>query len=181
MTFHSRVQPTGLVRCDGHLPENEQVPVPAYGTEYASCFDLSASVKGRDLASFIGNRYQVELNEDKEVVALTIFEGGHVLIPTGFIFDMPEGFGIDVLPRSGLALKHGLVLRNCTGVIDNDFPKETLVMLENRGNNGAHTIKHGERVAQARLVPVYVAEFKLQDEWTPRASKRTDGFGHTGV
>lgn len=182
MTFPSNnVYPTGLVRCDGHLPENEQVPVPAYGTELASCFDLSASIKGRDAGSFIGSRYQVETNDEGEVVALTIFEGGVVLIPTGFIFDMPENFGIDVLPRSGLSLNKGLVLRNCTGVIDNDFPKETLVMLENRGNNGAHTIKHGERIAQARLAPVYKAAFVLQEAWTPRESKRTDGFGHTGV
>ncbi|WP_161985811.1 dUTP diphosphatase [Ewingella americana] len=180
MMSPSKTYKTGLVRCDGHLPENEQVPIPAYGTAYSSCFDLSASIKGRDLKSFIGNRYQVETDEQGRAVALTIFEGGLVLIPTGFIFDMPKDFGIDVLPRSGLALKHGLVLRNCTGVIDNDFPKETLIMLENRGNTGAHTINHGDRIAQARLVPVYVAEFSLQEEWTPRDSSRSDGFGHTG-
>lgn len=181
MTSLSNIHPTGLVRCDGHLPENEQVPVPSYGTKFSSCFDLSASIKGRSPDSFTGNRYQVETDSEGNVVALTIFENGLVLIPTGFIFDIPENFGIDVLPRSGLSLKQGLVLRNCTGVIDNDFPRETLVMLENRGNNGAHTIQHGDRIAQARLVPVHVAEFKLQDSWTPRDSSRTDGFGHTGV
>ena len=101
------------------------------------------------------------------------------LISTGFAVAIPDGYEIQVRPRSGLAIKHGITLINSPGTIDSDYRGEVKVGLINHGNQ-LFTIKRGDRIAQMIVAPVIRGDFKVVatlDE-TERGS---GGFGHTGV
>jgi dUTP pyrophosphatase len=101
------------------------------------------------------------------------------LIPTGFCFDIPDGYEIQVRPRSGLALKHGVTLLNTPGTIDADYRGEVKIILINHGSD-PFTIKRGDRIAQ--LVPARVAKDVLftEDNTISETSRGSGGFGHTG-
>lgn len=113
------------------------------------------------------------------VDSLTIHPGDRALIPTGFSIALPEGFEMQVRPRSGLAVKHGVTILNSPGTIDADYRGEVKIALINLGQD-AYTIKRGDRIAQLVLAPVVRAIIKEVDalDTTERAS---GGFGHTGV
>ncbi|MGI9390637.1 MAG: dUTP diphosphatase [Boseongicola sp.] len=100
------------------------------------------------------------------------------LIPTGLAVEIPEGFEIQVRPRSGLALKHGIALVNAPGTIDSDYRGPVGVILVNLGAESVH-IAHGDRIAQLVVSPVVRAELVAADSLsqTPRGS---GGFGSTG-
>jgi dUTP pyrophosphatase len=109
----------------------------------------------------------------------TIPPGKRALIPTGFCFDIPEGFEIQVRPRSGLALKHGVTILNTPGTIDADYRGEVKIILINLGDE-PFVIKRGDRIAQ--LVPARVAmdvSF-IEDDTISETSRGAGGFGHTG-
>ncbi len=105
--------------------------------------------------------------------------GERVLVPTGFAIAVPEGYEAQVRPRSGLALRHGIVLPNAPGTIDSDYRGELKVILLNAGD-ASFVVKRGDRIAQLVLAPVTVPEWvecdRLDD--TVRAD---GGFGHTGM
>lgn len=92
---------------------------------------------------------------------------------------MPEGYEAQVRPRSGLALRHGIVLPNAPGTIDSDYRGELKVILHNAGD-APFVVRRGDRVAQLVLAPVVVPEWdeRSQLDDTERAD---GGFGHTGV
>ncbi len=110
---------------------------------------------------------------------LTLMPGQTALISTGFAIhiDDPKIAGI-IVPRSGLAHKHGIVLGNLIGLIDSDYQGDLRISCWNRGTE-AFTIHHGDRIAQLVLVPVLQAHFEIVEgfEATVRAE---GGFGHTG-
>ncbi len=101
------------------------------------------------------------------------------LIPTGLRISVPEGFEIQVRPRSGLALRHGLSMVNTPGTIDSDYRGEVGVILINLGQEPI-AIQAGERIAQWVLCPVYQAEFTPVDELPP-TGRGEGGFGSTGT
>lgn len=106
--------------------------------------------------------------------------GDRVLVPTGFCFEIPEGFEIQVRPRSGLAFKHGITVLNSPGTIDADYRGEVKIILANFGDQ-PFVIKRGDRIAQ--LVPMRVPstiDFTEQDSITG-SSRGAGGFGHTGL
>lgn len=114
---------------------------------------------------------------DQEVV---IEVGGRALIPTGFCFEIPQGYEIQVRPRSGLAFKSGVTVLNTPGTIDADYRGEIKIILANFGDQN-FTIKRGDRIAQ--LVPMKIPEtvdFAEMDSIT-ETSRGAGGFGHTGV
>ena len=95
---------------------------------------------------------------------------------------IPQGFEVQIRPRSGLAFKHGISLTNTPGTIDSDYRGELQILIINHGDED-FVIKHGERVAQAVIAPVWQAEF-IEISELPEESDNTrgvGGFGSTGV
>ncbi len=113
---------------------------------------------------------------DGEVV---INPGCRVLIPTGLKFCIPEGFEVQVRPRSGLAWKNGVTVLNAPGTIDADYRGEVQIILINHGDQ-PFTIKRGDRIAQ--LVPAAVAidTVFIEDDVQDDTTRGAGGFGHTG-
>ena len=134
---------------------NENAIIPAYQSDGASGFDLHAS-------------------ESTEIKA-----GGVCAVKTGLAFEIPRGFEIQVRPRSGLAFKNGIGVLNAPGTIDSDYRGEVMVILFNFGKE-IFKIKKGDRIAQAVLSQIFVANLIVSDELdlTKRGER---GFGSTGV
>ena len=134
---------------------NENATIPAYQSDGASGFDLHAS-------------------QSAEIKA-----GGVCVVKTGLAFEIPRGFEIQVRPRSGLAFKNGISVLNTPGTIDSDYRGEVMVILFNFGKED-FKINKGDRIAQAVLSQIFVADFSVSDELggTERGEK---GFGSTGV
>ncbi len=131
--------------------------VPSYQTELASGMDVQASV----LSSVI------------------IAPGEIILVPTGFAVAIPPGYELQVRPRSGLAIKHGVTVVNAPGTIDADYRGEVKVGLVNLGKK-AFTVNRGDRIAQLVLAPVTQAHLQVVAK-LPETSRQAGGFGHTGV
>lgn len=130
---------------------------PEFQTQGSACFDLHAqSNKG-----------------------YTLYPGDHIHIPTGLHLDIPKGYVVEVFIRSSLAYKHGLMLTNGVGVIDSDYTGEIIVMLSNMGNRQV-SINPGDRVAQARMVPVTPTVLVDSKEPPKLKGDRKGGFGSTG-
>lgn len=99
-------------------------------------------------------------------------------VPCGFCMALPPGFEAQVRPRSGLALKHGLMLPNSPGTIDADYRGEVCVILANLGKE-SFTVRRGMRVAQMVVAPVTLARLEVADSLDDTA-RGGGGFGHTG-
>jgi dUTP pyrophosphatase len=101
------------------------------------------------------------------------------LIPTGIFMEIPENFEMQVRPRSGLAIEHGITLPNSPGTIDSDYRGELKIILINHGNKN-FTVTNGMRIAQIILTPVVHAQFMLSNKLNP-TERSEGGFGHTGL
>ena len=110
---------------------------------------------------------------------LIIEPGARTLVPTGFAVAIPVGYEIQVRPRSGLAVKHGLSLPNTPGTIDADYRGEVKIAMINLGAEPV-IIKRGERIAQMVVAPVVRAAIEVVSELDDTA-RGSGGFGHTGV
>ena len=109
---------------------------------------------------------------------MTIAPGARHAVATGLSLAIPQGYEIQVRPRSGLALKHGITVPNTPGTIDSDYRGELKVILINHSRE-SFSIARGDRVAQLVLAPVVQAAWKEVDEL--EATKRGEGgFGSTG-
>ena len=100
------------------------------------------------------------------------------IVPTGLHVAVPEGYELQIRPRSGLALRHGLALVNAPGTVDADYRGEIGVLMVNLGDAPV-TVTHGMRVAQLVVAPVMRAEFALSD--LDETARGDGGFGSTGV
>ena len=134
------------------------VPLPSYETGGAA---------GADLRANLPDRSTVELAP-----------GARGLIPTGLRVEIPEGYEIQIRPRSGLALKHGITLPNSPGTIDSDYRGPLGVIVLNAGQE-SFSIAHGDRIAQMIVAPVLQAKFELAEGLTD-TSRGAGGFGSTG-
>lgn len=132
--------------------------LPVYATDGAA---------GADLRANFPDRGQV-----------TLQPGGRVLIPTGLRLAIPAGYEVQIRPRSGLALKHGITLPNAPGTIDSDYRGPLGVIVLNAGD-APFTIAHGERIAQAVVAPVLRATFQAVEDLPP-SDRGAGGFGSTG-
>lgn len=140
------------------LPIDKQnLPLPGYETSGSAGMDVCAAI-------------------DNQVV---IAPGEIVLIPTGLAMAIPQGFEIQVRPRSGLAIKHGVTIVNSPGTIDSDYRGEVKIGLINLGRD-SFTIQRGDRIAQLVLAPVARACWQLTDQLDD-TGRGAGGFGHTGV
>jgi dUTP pyrophosphatase len=105
--------------------------------------------------------------------------GGRAMVSTGFSVAIPEGFGGFVLPRSGLAAKHGVTCVNSPGLIDAGYRGEIRVALVNLDPSEDYEVKRGDRVAQLVIMPVASVKFNVADE-LPSATRGHGGFGSSG-
>ena len=105
--------------------------------------------------------------------------GGRGFVPTGFAIAIPEGFGGFVLPRSGLASRHGVTCVNAPGLIDAGYRGEVKVALVNHDPEHEYIVKPGDRVAQLVILPVPAISFISVDE-LPSSQRDSGGFGSSG-
>lgn len=154
------------------------IQIPKHQTAQSACFDLAFQGAGK--REYKGYSHMNKPFSRLLSGSITIAPGDRVLIPTGCIMDIPEGYSVRLHARSGTSLKQGLVLANAEGVIDSDYVEEVFIMLWNISGN-AVTINNGDRVAQAELVKN--EEYTI--EQTPARplprTNRTGGFGSTGI
>ncbi|MFB0507284.1 MAG: dUTP diphosphatase [Thermodesulfobacteriota bacterium] len=139
------------------LRGNENGPLPTFMTEHAAGLDIHAF-----------------LDED-----VLISPGQRRLIPTGLAVAIPDGFEMQVRPRSGLAMRDGVTLVNTPGTIDADYRGEIGILMINHGNKPV-SIRNGQRIAQLVVSRVYRAALEEVDELPP-SSRQEGGFGHTGL
>ena len=104
--------------------------------------------------------------------------GGRALVPTGIAIALPAGHGGFLLPRSGLALKHGITLLNSPGLIDAGYRDEIKVLLVNTDPTIGYTVHRGDRIAQLVVLPVEAITWMAVDRL--EGENRGGGFGHTG-
>lgn len=109
----------------------------------------------------------------------TLLPGQTKTIPTGLHLELPENTALLVLPRSGLAAKHGITVANAPGLIDPDYRGEIKVILINHGDT-KYTIKKGDRIAQALFTPFVAPKFSKTQTLTPTL-RGAGGLGSTGV
>jgi len=107
--------------------------------------------------------------------------GGRALVPTGVAVALPPGYAGFVLPRSGLALRHGVTCLNTPGLIDAGYRDELRVLLVNTDPSVAYEVKRGDRIAQLVIMAVEEAKFAETDQGQlPDSTRGLGGFGHTG-
>ncbi len=128
-------------------------------------------------------QYMTELAAGMDICALpekslTLAPGQRCLVPTGLAFSIPAGYEIQVRPRSGLAIKHGISLVNSPGTIDADYRGEVSIIMINHGED-VLLINPGDRIAQLIVAPVCQATLLEVSELSETA-RGTGGFGHTG-
>jgi dUTP pyrophosphatase len=108
--------------------------------------------------------------------------GGRILVPTGVAVAIPPGYAGFVLPRSGLALRHGITCLNTPGLIDAGYRGELQVILVNHDPADDYAVTRGDRIAQLVIMGVEEASFALVDQdRLGQASRGAGGFGHTGT
>ncbi|MBO9478304.1 dUTP diphosphatase [Shimia sp. R11_0] len=105
--------------------------------------------------------------------------GARALVPTGLSLEIPQGYEVQMRPRSGLALKQGLTLANSPGTIDSDYRGPLGVIVLNAGQEEI-VISHGMRIAQMVVAPVVLAAFDVQEDLSA-TERGTGGFGSTGT
>lgn len=158
---------------------NPEVQLPTFGTKQAACFDIAFQAYGKyEYAGFsaFNSPFTRTLKDGK----IILMPGDRVMVPTGLIFDIPEGFSVRLHPRSGLSYKQGLVLANLEAVIDSDYVHETFVLLTNTTQNH-QTINNGDRIAQAELVQQLKYDIVETDEQPSQKTDRIGGLGSTGI
>lgn len=128
----------------------------------------SAGAAGADLRANFPDRGGIELAP-----------GERVLVPTGLRLAIPEGYEVQLRPRSGLALRHGITLPNSPGTIDSDYRGPLGVIVLNAGHEG-FAVEHGMRIAQMVVAPVVRAAFVLAEALDDTA-RGGGGFGSTGA
>lgn len=136
--------------------ENDKIELPKYETSGAAGMDVRANIT--------------------EPIVLGSLE--RTLVPTGLKIAIPEGYEVQVRPRSGLALKHGITLLNTPGTIDSDYRGELKMIIANISKD-AYTINPGERIGQLVLNKVEQIEWEVV-ETLDETERGAGGFGHTG-
>lgn len=149
MKSHEPV-PVPVKRLDG----NDDLPLPAYATDGAAGMDVVSA-------------------EER-----VLYPGERAAVSTGIAMAVPEGYELQIRPRSGLALKHGIAVPNTPGTIDSDYRGELKVILINHGNE-PYEVRRGDRIAQAVLSPVVRASW-LEVHELDATQRGEGGFGSTG-
>lgn len=141
------------------LDHGQDLALPSYETKGSAGMDLRAAVP------------------EGETIRLAI--GARMLVPTGLSFEIPQGFEVQIRPRSGLAFKNGITCLNTPGTIDSDYRGEIKILLINLGSE-AFEITRGLRVAQMVVAPVVQAQMAEANDLS-ETERGAGGFGSTGT
>ena len=134
------------------------IPLPAYATGGSAAMDLRACIE----------------------LPLLLEPGESALVPSGIAISIHDsGMVALIVPRSGLGIKHGIVLSNTIGVIDSDYQGEIGIGLRNQGT-APYTVEPGERICQMMFIPVEQVELLPVEEFTTSTMRGARGFGHSG-
>jgi dUTP pyrophosphatase len=140
--------------------------------------DRSLPLPGYETAGAAGADLRANLPEAERKGGVTLAPGERTLVPTGFRIAIPEGYEVQIRPRSGLALKHGITLPNTPGTVDSDYRGPLGVIVLNAGQ-APFTICHGDRIAQMVVAPVVQSAFLLAES-LDETERGHGGFGSTG-
>ena len=153
---------------------------PYFATKGSACFDIHACI-------LAGTKYKVNQDTLNRTIekpvkgnSIEIYCMERVMIPTGLIFDIPEGYSVRLHSRSGLAWKDGIYLTNCEGIIDYDYVEPCFVMLTNISQS-PKSINNGDRICQAELVEKVYHSLTEIKEPPVQKTERDGGFGSTGT
>ncbi|PKK91821.1 MAG: dUTP diphosphatase [Candidatus Wallbacteria bacterium HGW-Wallbacteria-1] len=140
------------------LEHGNGLPLPAHATDGAAGADIVAALK-------VGEN-------------LVLKPGQRTLVPTGLVMEIPQGWEVQVRPRSGLAARHGITCLNTPGTIDSDYRGEVKVILANLGSED-FVIERGMRIAQLVLAPHWIGDYQAVDQ-AGLTERGSGGFGSTG-
>lgn len=160
----------------------DDIELPKYQTEQSACFDLSSYIiEGKSIKCI--NQGNEKIEREVQLVdgvpSVPLHPRERMLVPTGLVLDIPDGYCIEVYPRSGTSFKNGLGLSNSVGMIDSDYTEELFISIINNSNI-SHFIKSGERIAQAKLVELVPTTIKDIKGKPSNKTSRKGGFGSTG-
>ncbi len=141
------------------LPHGEGLELPSYETAGAAGMDLRAAVE--------------------EGAPLVLKPGARALVPTGLVFEVPQGYEAQIRPRSGLAIKNGITCLNTPGTVDSDYRGEVKVILANLGQED-FVVERAMRIAQVVIAPVTQVTL-VEVTQTSQTLRGAGGFGSTGV
>jgi dUTP pyrophosphatase len=159
----------------------EGVPPLEYATAGSACFDLRCHLHPDAAVKFYeGDNSSYASHTGPSHAGFVIEPGKRALVPTGVAFDIPEGYAVLLYNRSSTGLKRGLSLANGVGVIDSDYTDQVYIPLVNLSGKTVY-VKHGERLAQAMLVPVQAASLARMSGPVAKKASRDGGFGSTGT
>ena len=148
------------------------------GFQWLEGADPSLGLPQYDTAGAAGADLRANFQAETRHSGLILEAGARILAPTGLRFEIPSGFEVQIRPRSGLALKHGITVPNAPGTIDSDYRGPLGVILLNSSEQAFH-IQHGDRIAQMVVAPVVQARFAVK-ETLSETKRGVGGFGSTG-
>jgi len=165
---------------------NEQAQLPVFATKQSACFDMFANLILDETVMYYNSlttkelprRVSFDINSNRQFLQLNNME--RMLIPTGLIANIPEGFSVRLHSRSGLAFKQGVYLANCEGIIDSDYVDPIYAMVTSISNVPVR-IYDGDRICQGELVRCEKYTLDESDEAPSQKTDREGGFGSTGV
>jgi len=150
----------------------------------AACFDLGAFIpKDEKVKIYEGKEFtevEPQYDNDKEDYYILLMPGERAMVRTGLTFNLPTDYSLRIHPRSGMALKYGLTLANCEGVVDEDYTYETKLIVLNTNTQDSIKIYNRDRIAQAELVKYEQCKFAEIYEQPGLKTDRVGGFGSTG-
>ena len=178
---------------------HEKATIPSYGTSLSACFDLGFYPSVSDPIVNGYDRSNLKVERSIFDGAVSISPGDRLLIPTGLVLKINDKrnsiesfadittereelrqFSVRLHPRSGLALKRGLVLANAEGIVDVDYQQQVFILLHNI-SDVTQNIKVGERIAQGEVVTNEEVHFVEVTDMPKQHSERNGGFGSTGT
>jgi len=130
------------------------IPDPNFHTKMAACFDLAAYIPANEKVKiYDGKKENLFLpdHDGEKGQYITLMPSERALVRTGLTFNVPQGYSVRIHPRSGMALKYGLTLANCEGVVDEDYTYETKLIMINTSTDPVR-IYDNNRIAQGELV-----------------------------
>ena len=162
--------------------------LPAYATQDSACFDVRVCLPAgkREVDAWSPNNTQHKVLAfvdtvigDRAFAGIVLKPNHRALLPTQLVLDIPKGYSVRLHMRSGLAIKGGLMLSNCEGVIDSDYTLQLMVPVTNTSSSDVR-INHGDRICQGEIVEkIYTGFVELTDEIKGKTD-RSGGFGSTG-
>ena len=166
-------EPLGFYKLDPIVKD------PLFATKGSACFDLHAYIP--EAGTYKVNQDTLNRTIERPIKdgTIQIFCMERVLVPTGIIFDIPEGYSVRLHSRSGLAWKDGLYLTNCEGIIDSDYVDPVFAMMTNISQS-PKVINNGDRICQAELVETLQHDLTEIKEPPTQKTQRDGGFGSTG-